>query len=1430
MPFVDTGADQDKINLSDEEFYRKYGYNKEGFSYGFPIKDLAPEKAEVKPDYGWWDVFKSDFMSNPLVVYGQLYFATHGGEVDPNFRLTEENTRGFENDIGALAMAHNEFELNFAKEILKEKYRNQQVIEDSNGLSWFTGKAAGLVFDPAFFGASKAVSAVGGIAKGFSTYKKVKGFAGKYVADVFGKDFAKTAGGTMLYRAGMGAVSGAAIGGAYSGIESLSEDIKTSDVLRNMATFSVLSSVFGGIIGAKEARGASLRRQKADKLIDEISKKQPTEIIVTSEEFEKFRKDPKLAEAKIKNAWGFENFSADPSMAGALSPSQTMRAGMSFLSDVPIKIVDGKTGELMTFTPSVESTVAPIVGQYLRKLLENVDEYYSKWIAEKGGNEFLAKLNLKLWKGGNKYGEFCQEWLNACYNPSSSSSAIINELVRKTSEEIIKPISDLGQKADVFGYQRAKDFELNQKKTELEKGIKSNDREIARIISQRKISVPIGKVNGLMKNQDVTIGAVEKHLKGLEKSLGQNQKRQALLESINKKISPDIKDSKALRKLTQQLKDARASFEKETKENIKQYFSEKIKADTKFETLEEAIDAEEKVVADLIESINLKSDVAIKPSELKELGKIDEKIRVVEKKIKSSSRKQPRQEKLLKTLKMHKSFLEFLSKKSKGTTPAEWKKLGKKQKILEDLIKERDSVFENREKLFEKGEKKQATIEDKLIDALEKLIPEIDKLKSNPNAKLTEGQLRELKGKVNEQLKNLTKEERALIKDKELKTKAIEDARAERSEEVDKLTADTEAKAKEIEETDKAIEENNKKVYTHEDFRKLLDEYYFPRMYDTMKIAAHRDEAVADIKEGMWSISELRDLRNTPEEKLSTQEKKALQKEDERLQQAAEDAVSHILHDEDKAFAPNPRKTRSFEHERSLKFSTEYVKKWIVQDPEKILANFIRTVPVDSKLLERFGTLNINDIIKLIKEDYKKLIENAVSEKQKDALAVQCEKDIDNFRCVWCRVRGINEYSSYDLTRHGIAFNHLANIVSNLTVARLIGGTVISATSDVAQAMMTLGFKRFWKGYTAPFRKDFWKAFSGSEGVWLRAFDHFERTRSLGFYNQMVGEGFLAAIDNFTGRLANLGVKMSCINKWDEFNKFIVGYVTQEGILKAGEKLAKGGKLVSKDLEFLSATGVTEENAVKMFEQFKKYGRVSEGGAWESGVGLWDNSKLQDIFRGGVRKIQNQAILTPTAGSVPLIFDRLGNTGKMILQFRRFSYSTYSKVLMPMLQKKDLEAFSGLTMLVSIGVMKAYLRALKGGFQITMSDAIKQSLSEADCVAYMGDAYGFGSAMLGFNDEDSKGNREALRKAFGTGYDFVNTYFTGIPGLSKLITGLGGDLNYSQIHAIRKMLPLQNNILIYPLFDKFEEVTIEKRGSKRAKGILRKKKKTGSEF
>lgn len=1113
MPIVKTGVIEDLKNLSDEEFYAKHLMNKDGVSFGYTIDERSPKVSPVenKESSGFFSTIWAEVTSNPLATYGKLFWETLGGERDEDFHLTAENTSGFEDHLGALAMAKNESQLNEIKAVLQEEAIKKQVIADSNGFSGLVARLIGTGLDPTFIASGGVLGVSLKAVKGLSWLNKAKKFSGKVVGDVFGKDFAKTAGASMLYGAGAGAASGAATGAIYSGFESLTQKVDSDDVLRSMAGFAIFGGGFGALAGAGRAKTLSLQNKKAEKLIKSMAIRNPNKIVLTDEEFQKAINDPKFIDSKIKNALGMENLGTSPDVRGNLSPSNVVKTIFNTLVDTPFSIINKETKDLIVVSPSIESTASPLINSMLCKVQKNMNEGYTAWLKEQPGNEGMAHIkswvNAKIWTGGKDYERFLKELNVECYNPGSSSSEAIRRLAQKNFDEIIIPATNHGSKYDLWGH---KAYDLY----EIDKEIKA-------------------------------LGPIE--------------------------VSPK----------------------------------------------------------DLIN------------------GKIPDKIKV-------------------------------------------------KQEKLKEL----------------------------------------------------------------------------------------------------------QAKRKEIE----------GKTYTIEDFKGLV-ERYFPRRFDAFKVARNRSGAVDAIKEGLWSESKLRDLKNIPTEKLTAEQRKAFLEEDAKLKQKAENSVSAILHEEDKGYVLNPRKIRGSEHARNLNFSTDYVKDFLIDDPANALRDFVRTVYTDTELIKRFGTLDRNVLENAIEKDYKDLIEKASSDKQRKALVDRKERDLEDLKCIWCRVRGVNEYTSLELSYWGRAFNHAANIMNNLNVARLIGGTVLSATSDLAQAYMTLGFKNFFKAYSNMFKKDFWKAYMGEEDVWIRAVDHFKNTRALGFYNQMIDRGILAAVDNFSGKLADLGVKASMINRWDEMNKFIVGYVTQENILKIGERLSKGGKLSTKEFGWLSSTGITEENATKMFEQFKKYGRVTEGGAWESSVGFWDDSKLQDVFRGGVRKIQNMAILTPTAGSVPRVFDVM--FAKPILQFKRFTFSAYSKCMLPALQKKDLETFTGLTMMVTIGILKAYLRAMKTGVAINMTDAIKTSLKEAEVVSFMGDAYGLGSLLLGLNDKASMPNQQFLRESFGTGYDFMTTYFSGTQGLLKLMTG--GDLSYGQIHNMRKMLPLQNNILLFPLFNKIEDQAIWKYGNPNAK-------------
>lgn len=1127
MVVVIPGALEDKKNLSEEEYYQKWNQTKAGNVYGFPM-EVRSEK-EVKKDVskGFWGTAWADISSSAVFSLGRILVASEG-EKDPNFKITEENVRGYEEYLNLLLYANNEKELSNYKAIVDDIRLKKRIVSEANGFWGISGKLASMFADPTVFAGGVVGSAgVAGIktlglaTKGFAWANKAKNFAGKYIADVFGKDFAYTAGGSMLRTVGNYAATGAATGTAVVGIESLVGDIDKEDILKTITMFSIMSGGVGLFVGANKSKAMSLQRKKAIKLSNAVAKNNPNKIVLTDAEWKKAIDNPEFANTKIKSALGLEYLQTAPDVRGNLSPSNTTRSIMNALVDNPFSLINETTGEIVTVSPSIESTASSLVAENLYKLQTNINDGYTKYIKEKYGETNLAKLktfkDLHVWAGGKDYEEFLEELSKESFNPGSTSSSAIRELATKNYNEIIKPLADYGMEHDLWGY-------------------KAND-----------------------------------------------------LFEIDKQI--------------------------------------------------------------------------------KAIGKVE------------------------------------LSK--------------------EDLLAG---------KATEAIEKKKAQIE-------------------------------------------------------ELKTKRSE------------------------------IE---KKKYTQKDFRDLpFGEHYFPRRFDAYKVARDRVGAIDAIREGFWSVSKFRDLRNTSK-KLDKKQKKALEKETKKINEAAEGAVSKILHEEDKGYVSNPRKTRGSEHQRNLNFSTEYVKEFLIQDPMNALRDYVRTVITDTELIKRFGTLDRNVLAKNIELSYEDLIKASVSENQRKALIRKREQDLEDLACVWCRVRGVKEYSAEDLTEWGRAFNHAANIANNLNVARLIGGTVISATTDLAQACMTVGFKNFFGGLKKWFNKDFREAFRGEEDIWIRAIDHFKNTRQLGFYNQMIDSGVLAATDNFTGKLADLGVKMSLITKWDELNKFVVGYVAQERILKIGEKLSKKIKLPVKDLEWLTTTGISEENAVKMFDQFSKYGRVTEGGIWESSVGFWDDVKLKNMFRGSVKKLQNQAILTPTAGSVPRFFDEKGL--KTVLQFKRFTFSAYSKCMIPTLQKRDLEAFTGLTMMMSIGVMKAYLRALKGGYAISMADAVKTSLKEAEVGSYFGDAYGLLSNFAGLNEKKNQTSQQFMRDMLGTGYGLVETAFSGVPGLAKIITGLGGEMNYGQIHNARKLVPLQNNILLSKLFDRFEESIIERRGTKRAKRILENKK------
>lgn len=626
--------------------------------------------------------------------------------------------------------------------------------------------------------------------------------------------------------------------------------------------------------------------------------------------------------------------------------------------------------------------------------------------------------------------------------------------------------------------------------------------------------------------------------------------------------------------------------------------------------------------------------------------------------------------------------------------------------------------------------------------------------------------------------------------------------------EVEKLTQQKESLLK----NRKEIE--NKK-YTVEDFKRVGDESYLMRAFDKNKIVANIQGFKDAVKAGM--ISKLRQKGLFEKENLTASEKAILKKLNQQLDESVQAVVDDIQRNFQGRLTSRNYSIRGAEHERVLDFDTKYVKDFVVNHYADATYRFIQTVVPDSAMMRAFGTIDVDELLAASAKDYEALIKNAGNNnKEISRLRNNQATDRDDIEAMFNRVRGTNILDAWSFTTAGRVINNSVATVKNLNVARLLGGTTMSGANDLGQLSMVLGFKRFYSKQTLKALMDFvkGKATGGSiieNEPLFRATTLWRQTRQASFGEIVGGQGVLAWTSRWTRGLANSTTFLSGIQAWDETMKFLSGYITSETILKAGEKLFNQKRLTKKEDLFLKTTGITDEQALKIYGQFKQHGQVKNG-LYAPGSTQWTDKKMKDLFGAAIMKIQNQAILTPGAGTVPVSLDH--PFFRLFNQFKRFTWSAYEKCMIPGLQKRDFSVFVGAVMMMNIGVLRSLIRMKNGGYELTESQLIEQALKECDFMSYYGDMYGLGASLVGFSTEQNAANQDFLRSVQGTVLGFGSDATKAVGGVYNALFGKGA--SDGQIHALRKLLPSQNNPAFAYFFNKIENYWKSKYGKKKS--------------
>lgn len=583
---------------------------------------------------------------------------------------------------------------------------------------------------------------------------------------------------------------------------------------------------------------------------------------------------------------------------------------------------------------------------------------------------------------------------------------------------------------------------------------------------------------------------------------------------------------------------------------------------------------------------------------------------------------------------------------------------------------------------------------------------------------------------------------------------------------------------------------------------------YLHRWWDKEKVIAKRKQLQAIIHDG---------LRGLPE--IQTKDGSALT--DDELHEIAHDIIDNILgHVDTRIPYDIPLAGRGPLKERTLNFIQDAeVEDFLVNDIEAVARKYTRTMAADVAIKERFHDMNIigkdGVITQKINEDYRRLISEAKTEKEAKALEKERKRNIRDVDALVNQIRGtygVPEDPDSTIVR-------VARSTRNLQYISKLGGMTVSAFSDVARPVMVHGIMRTFQDGIVPLITNLKGLKLSAREVkecgaaWDMVLD--SRAMTLAELNDpyVKGTKFEKGLQSLTQGFG----KVTLMTQWNTALKQFSGVITQGRIVRA-----LGSENISpKDSRYLAMIGIDASMGKKINLQIAEHGDEVDG-VTVVNTARWTDPEAQRAYRAALKKEVDRIIVTPGAGDLPLIL-RKTEAGKMVGQFRSFSFAATNKMLISGLQEADASTMNGWALAVGMGMVSYAFKTWERGEELSddprawIFEGVDRSgllgiLSE---VNQMSHKLTRGSISL----QRLAGAPALTRYAstnvagvlagptIGTIQDVAQVIGTGA-SVAMGTTGASGEKTEwtkSDSRAMRRVIPYQNLVFVRRIFDSAEE-------------------------
>jgi hypothetical protein len=380
--------------------------------------------------------------------------------------------------------------------------------------------------------------------------------------------------------------------------------------------------------------------------------------------------------------------------------------------------------------------------------------------------------------------------------------------------------------------------------------------------------------------------------------------------------------------------------------------------------------------------------------------------------------------------------------------------------------------------------------------------------------------------------------------------------------------------------------------------------------------------------------------------------------------------------------------------ERSFSIPDHLIEDFLESDIDLVGRRYTRIMGADIEMVSKFGTADMAEQIKKVREDYAKLRQGIDSERQLNKLADAEKADVRDIEALRDLLRGTRQEAP--LERNYSRFVRAANHVNYI---RSMGEVVLASLTDAIRPAMVHGLGRFMT--TIPQLATNMKGIKLSVAEAKLAGNVAERVlgHRLATISEIVDPySSRGPTEAFLENMTNIASKWNGIRVWTDMAKSVASVMTQNRILEGAANFAR-----TKDKSYLAYLGIDESMAGRIAKQFETHGETVDG-VRVANTEEWTDGVAVRTYRAAMNKDVDSIIVQKGVADVPLLANT--PTGKALLQFKSFALASHQKILLRGLQEDQSRFLGGLVAMTAMGMFVTYLKALSGNRPETREKAL----------------------------------------------------------------------------------------------------------------------------